>query len=777
MSIANRITGRALQRTTGPIAAGAFALAISLIPAPACAQVVRGTVVDEASGRAMPAVVVVLLDSMGNRLAGVLTDDSGRYAIRTTVPGRFALRAERIGYRAESPTPVTLGAGETVELRLATRPIPVVLTAVRVSGKTPCVARAADGQEVSAVWEEAQKALYATELTQRQELFSAHVSRFERTLDPRSGRVTGYQATEANAVTSSPFVSLPAKQLSADGFVRQQGSDRIYYAPDAAALLSSEFLGDHCFRLRPGEGKRSALIGLQFEPARGRVQPDISGTLWLDRASAELRDLEFSYRNIPNLPSNVQSEDFGGRVEFHRMPSGAWIVQRWVIRMPVLTDRGAFAAQADATIPGTAMGRRERVQLSALREEGGEVIETIARGARRELGGEGASVVGTVFDSTRMTPLRDARVFLDGTQFSARSGADGGFLIEKVPPGTYAVSVVHPRFDSLSVRPPTTTITLAAGSPAAARLAGPSTTTILERDCTPDERGPGMAAMRGHVHDAFNSRPAIEAKVAVTWNRLESASSRVVPVSQRVASTRTDSAGYYHLCGLPEGVRLTVNVTADDRKATPLQVLLSAGEIGVLDVTVGQPTVVASSGTAAAPAPATATPPERARNRAMAEFDRRRRRGNGSFLTRTQISRSNASRLTDLLRIVPGVQVVPDADGGVMVELRGARRITLDSPPRVSNDTTRTASGPTPPATASIKRCPAAFQVDGLPVDNGASSDLELRPDLIEAIEVYSGGQVPIELAGRHSECGIILIWTRAFAQRAGPEPEGDGER
>jgi hypothetical protein len=49
----------------------------------ASAQVVRGVVVDEGSGRGLPGVVVVLLDSTGKRLAGVLADDDGRYAIRT----------------------------------------------------------------------------------------------------------------------------------------------------------------------------------------------------------------------------------------------------------------------------------------------------------------------------------------------------------------------------------------------------------------------------------------------------------------------------------------------------------------------------------------------------------------------------------------------------------------------------------------------------------------------------------------------------------------------
>ena len=61
--------------------------------------------------------------------------------------------------------------------------------------------------------------------------------------------------------------------------------------------------------------------------------------------------------------------------------------------------------------------------------------------------------------------------------------------------------------------------------------------------------------------------------------------------------------------------------------------------------------------------------------------------------------------------------------------------------------------------------------------EDAASVDLELRPGLLEAIEVYTPAQVPIEYAGRYSECGVVMIWTRSFAERGVPQPESDGER
>ena len=756
------------------------AAALVLSPLVASAQVVRGVVVDEASGRGLPGVVVVLLDSAGNRLAGVLADDDGRYAIRTTAAGRYALRAERIGYRASAPTPVALGAGQTVELRLVTRPIPVVLGAVRITGRSSCVTGASDGREVSEVWEETRKALYATDLTQQQELFSARVSRYERTLDAQTGRVTAYQAKQATTVTRSPFVSQAAAELSANGYVRQSpGNVTVYYAPDAGVLLSDEFLRDHCFRLREGDGRRAGQIGLAFQPVRGRTTPDIAGTLWIDRKSAELRDLEYAYSRLPDLPRDAKPDDFGGRIEFHRMPSGAWIVERWVIRMPVLRDKGPLAARSTSVIPGSAVTRPDRIELAAIREEGGEVVETIGRGGKREVTREVASVRGTVFDSTRMRPLADARVFLDGTQFATHSAADGSFTIGQVPPGSYTMSVVHPRFDSLGVVPPATAVTLRASEESVAPLAGPTAATIFAHDCAAEERTAGRSMLRGHVRDAFNSSAAADAQVTVSWKAALASGRAITGVAERRVEARTDSAGRYDVCGVPDGVRLTVIVmTEDHRRSAPVQMVLPADEVSTLDLRVGTPTVVASVDAAPVASSVAATPaPRPARNAAMAEFERRRRRGNGSYLTREQIDRLHANRLTDLLRTMPGVSVEPNETGALVVELRRSKSFTFEPVPVARGDSGVTSpSGPVS-GQLNVRKCPASFMVDGLAIDGGGTVDIEVRPETIEAIEVYSGGQVPNELGARNAECGVVLIWTRAFSERRNPARGGDGDR
>ena len=86
---------------------------------------------------------------------------------------------------------------------------------------------------------------------------------------------------------------------------------------------------------------KSGLIGVAFEPVKQRRDTDIEGVLWVDRESAQLRYLEFRYTPI----SWRGRELSGGKVEFHQLPSGAWIVRRWSIRMPTRVGYKEYGAE------------------------------------------------------------------------------------------------------------------------------------------------------------------------------------------------------------------------------------------------------------------------------------------------------------------------------------------------------------------------------------------------------------------------------------------------
>jgi hypothetical protein len=140
-----------------------------------------------------------------------------------------------------------------------------------------------------------------------------------------------------------------------NGYVVVDGDGWTDYGPDAEVLLSDIFLRTHCFETRAEKG----LVGLAFTPARGRNLPDVKGTLWVDPDNAELRYLEFTYTRIPE---RLNAPKAGGRVEFMRVPNGAWIVRDWVIRMPIAqVVAGAYNTSAPRVV--------------GYREAGGSAVE------------------------------------------------------------------------------------------------------------------------------------------------------------------------------------------------------------------------------------------------------------------------------------------------------------------------------------------------------------------------------------------------------------------
>lgn len=121
-------------------------------------------------------------------------------------------------------------------------------------------------------------------------------------------------------------------------------------------------------------------------------------------------------------------------------------------------------------------------------------------------------------------------------------------------------------------------------------------------------------------------------------------------------------------------------------------------------------------------------------------FYRRRSRGlGGTFVTRADIDRMQARRVTDLLRLAPGFRTVTGNQG-------------LQT--RVSNRESSAA-------------CRMRFYLDGVGLDmRGNYLDQMVHVQDIEAVELYSGiSTAPAEFSGEGSRgstgCGVIVVWTR----------------
>ena len=80
------------------------------------------------------------------------------------------------------------------------------------------------------------------------------------------------------------------------------------------------------------ERDQPGLIGVSFEPVRGRKIADIAGVVWLDQRTSELRRIVFRYVNA----GFISRYGGGGETNFRRLPSGAWLISSWHLRSPNL---------------------------------------------------------------------------------------------------------------------------------------------------------------------------------------------------------------------------------------------------------------------------------------------------------------------------------------------------------------------------------------------------------------------------------------------------------
>lgn len=533
-------------------AAAVLAAALLTAAAPAAAQTVHGTLVDSA-GTAVGQVLVALVDPSGRQRGAALTTSAGEFTIRAPAGGRYSLRAERVGYATVTSPAFDLAEGDVREQRMVASSRPVTLQALVITPRARrCAVRPGAGVATATLWEEARKALVAAEYSSRAGLWY-DVVRWERDVDAGNGAVTRDLRRTSGGVSELPFVSVPPEELSRFGFIRRFPDDSLVYAaPDAAVLLSDAFLDDHCFRTTTGEDPR--LVGLEFEPVHGRTVPDVTGVLWLDRATAELRKVEYRY---VNGPAESRERGVGGTVEFERLHDGPWIVRRWAIRMPIAEILNKRRVGIDSRSPV----RRDELRLLALREAGGEVTSArpLVNGVPgRPIGSSGAApavVEGVVWDSIARAPLAGARVFLSGTAVEATTGPDGRYRLEAPAAGSYTVAFSAPELGPVSAAVPTRLVAAEAGRTVRADLAVPAAPRVAAALCP----ATALRIHRGLVTGRVMGIPADSVTVRASWQQVSMTAS-VLQGRGDFVETRPDASGFYVICGVPDGGRVAVAV-------------------------------------------------------------------------------------------------------------------------------------------------------------------------------------------------------------------------
>ena len=189
------------------------------------------------------------------------------------------------------------------------------------------------------MWEEARKALRASQLTRLTRAYKVDVTTYVRRQTSGLSRERSTDSSSRSGLPLRPFTSRPADELAERGYLTRAGRSDVFHAPDEDVILSESFAATHCLRILPDTGTDN-VVRLGFSPVPGRRQTDIAGVLAIDRASSELRRLDFSFVNLPAM--DVVGTP-GGEIVFRRLPEGSWLIEQWAIWLPIAEQRADIA--------------------------------------------------------------------------------------------------------------------------------------------------------------------------------------------------------------------------------------------------------------------------------------------------------------------------------------------------------------------------------------------------------------------------------------------------
>ena len=778
------------------------------------AQTVRGEIVDLASGAPAAGVVVLLLDRADRTVAQGVTDARGLFQLSSPDSGTFRVRTLRIGYRPATSHVFTLARAAELTLPPLQAGVPVALDTIRVVGRNSCEA-VSDAPATFALWEQARTALMAARIAARARSMTARIVTYERSSRPRTGEILAHNAFEQTGVTIRPWYSPPPDSLRRVGYVTLDERNWLtYHAPDLDVLLSDQFLEDHCFRIAPESSP--SRIGIAFAPTRERRRiPEIAGTMWLDRSSAELRLLEFQYVNIAD---EARQAGAGGSVHFARLGNGAWVVSRWNIRMPVVEERYEAAS-------ARSRARFRYAVVNQIREEGG-LLTLATQGNDTLYAAVPLTITGVIRDSITNFPVKGARILVRGTPLNVDSDTAGRFRIMDVLPGRYVLEVRTPQLAAVGHLHTVTVMVADTVAPLAIRLPNPQT---LGAGLCP---GNGAGVVAGTIRRLDDSTGAGEVKVVAEFRQLAVQGNAVVARSRWLNAT-SDLHGRYRICGVPIDTDVLITAESDSGNSAPMPARILAGEgIAVVDLVLDrQPqraavfAGVVMSDINGAPiadvqvmlpgVPRNAFTDERGtfrisnvppgihqvvarrigyqqlelriqvaanqtverqlllsrvvtldtvavRAATIRTFEDHRAVGLGKFWTRDELAKQEGRRLGDVLQATAGLSVI---SGGA-----GAAWVATSRGVRAGFDSLRNCFALENSSMADIRKscgCYVQVYLDDMPLFSRRQG--EEVPNInrvpvaaIEAIEFYSGpAQTPARYSGLNANCGVLVIHTR----------------
>jgi hypothetical protein len=546
------------------------------------AQEFRIEVVEAATGKPIVGANVALLDSAGAiPLGGNFSDLSGRTDLRVPSRGPYRVRADKPGY----------DTWLSVQLHVTDRPVhvrigmaPTRMPAPNVArGEVACQQLTGPGTPAGDVWAELRKALSASAMTEAQGLVPLDVDLYERVLDLNLA-IISERAEQRSRVPRRPVTGISWDQIDATRRGESSSSD-IYRAPDAATIVSDQFVKSHCFAAIRGYGPETGLIGLEFRPSRIAGQAELSGVLWLDPRSKALRSLNFDYVNLP-IPLRIARTT--GRLEFQQLPGGQWIVPRWYIRMPRLARVAATTGNSQAASRDSLLGYQEvggearpagTARVSTARSAVGRPASADSPDERADANQSVLS--GIVFDSSSGRPLSGVRVSTGGGRFTTTTNSGGRYELIIDGPLNDKVVFDHPRLRLLRVADRVQPVSLPGGSRGEASVIVHSYGALRNTLCGRNEPGTeAQGLMAGYVRDA-SGKPVAGAHIWVTWQILwVERNGRLVSTNQqRTVETDSESDGSYLMCGFNRNAQLTAKASVAGKNTLQERLTLPASMV------------------------------------------------------------------------------------------------------------------------------------------------------------------------------------------------------
>lgn len=417
-----------------------------------------------------------------------------------------------------------------------------------------------------------------------------------------------------------------------------------------------------------------------------------------------------------------------------------------------------------------------------------------------------ARVEGVVRDSlSGNRPVESVLVEILGTSAQSKTDAQGRFVLQDVPAGSYVIQASGPWLDSLGLAPLRADVVVPRRGSRRIALSSPSIRSYRRAACGTSEP-PSRGVLRGEVRQPHG--PVVDrAVVLALWTEAVFTANGVAQELVASADT-TDAGGNYTLCGLPVGIDVLVRVQSSAGQTGDLAIGLSESRpVARFDAIVAESTTTATvrgqvlraDGT-----PLSTAVVERPGSGVAVRVD-----SLGGFVLRDVPLRTGQLRVRaigfspELRTISPtssDVELVPFRLG-VAPTLLSEVRITAEGPrtlaalefserqrrggalflddearrrqPILSAQVLqslgtgiRSTGGVSPRllmrrSAYSSSPCSPVFYADGIlvgmPVD--AAEELRLFRDAVR-VEVHTYATIPMQYPD-HSLCGVVLLWTQ----------------